>query len=183
MIIELIIPVLLDLTKASAQVITGKFLSDEQIQLISKNVVGSYFADWLPNQKDDVEAKNRVEQARLHISEASKIISGLKGDLDNQAQQLDQIINEIEDKKKIADHYSTLAETNQKAFEAFKIEMEEAIRKHLQAEAENGKRARQVVSFIFWSITLVLGAALGAYFIPIVEFFRNWIAIKQATGI
>ena len=172
MIIETVV---IDLARAVTQIVTGKFLTEEQIRLVSKNVVGAYFADWLPNPKDEVEAKQRVEQARLHITEASQIISSLQGDLDNQAKQLDQIIREIEEKKKVADHYAILAETNQKAFGAFKVEMEEAIRKQLQAEAEKGKRARQIVSFVIWFITLVLGAALGAYFIPLVEFFRNWL--------
>ena len=140
-------------SRATAQVLTGKFFTDESNLLISKNVVGAYFADWLPIPKDEVEAKQRVEQARLYITEASQIISSLQGDLNNQAQQLDQIIREIEEKKKVANHYATLAETNQKAFGAFKVEMEEAIRKELQAEAEKGKKARQVVSFIYTGLT------------------------------
>jgi len=174
MIIETIVA---DLARAATQVITGKFFTDEQIRRISNNVVGAYIADWLPTSKDEAEAKQRVELARLHITEASNIISGLQDDLDNQAQQLDQILREIEEKKKVADHYATLAQTNQKAFEAFKVEMEEAIRKQLQAEAEKGKKARQVVSFILWFITLVLGAALGAYFVLLVELIRGWLNI------
>lgn len=168
-------PVMIEFARAATQVITGRFLTNEQIRLISKNAVGAYFSDWLPTPKDEVEAKKRVEQARLHITEASYIISGLQNDLDNQAKQLDQIIREIEEKKKVVDHYTTLAETNQKAFGAFKVEMEEAIRKQLQAETEKGKRARQIVSFAFWVITLVLGAALGAYFIPLVGLIRSWL--------
>jgi hypothetical protein len=158
---------------AIIQIITGRFFSDEQIRLMSKNAVGAYFAEWLPTPKDEVEAKKRVEQASLLIAEASHIISGLQGDLDNQAQQLDQVMKEIEEKKKVADHYSTLAETNQKAFEAFKTEMEESIRKQLQVEAKKGKKARQVVSFVLWFITLILGAALGAYFIPLINLIRT----------
>jgi len=147
-------------SRAVIQVITGKFLTDEQIRLISKNVVGAYFADLLPTPKNELEAKERIEQASLYITEASQIISGLQNDLDNQASQLDQIIREIEEKKKVANHYSMLAETNQKAFTAFKIEMEESIRKQLNAEANKGKRARQIVSAVMWLITLILGAAL-----------------------
>lgn len=162
-----------ELVRALSQVITGKFLTDEQIRNISKNVVGMYFTDWLPTPKDEADAKKRVEDASAHINEASRIISGLQTDLDNQSQQLDQIIREIEEKKKVADHYSALAQTNKEAFEAFKVEMEEAIRKQLQQEAERGKRARQIVSFIIWLITLVLGAALGAYFIPLIELIQS----------
>jgi hypothetical protein len=167
----------IELSKAAVQILTGNIFSDEQIRLISKNVVGAYLEDWLPTPKEVVESKQRVELARLHITEASQIISSLQGDLDNQAQQLDKIIKDIEEKRKIADHYSTLAETNEKAFEAFKVEMEKAIRMQLQSETEKGKKARKVVSFIVWFITLILGAALGAYFIPLVEFIKNLLKV------
>jgi hypothetical protein len=169
--------IVIHVARAAAQIISGKFLTDEQIRLISKNVVGAYFSDWLPVPKDEVEAKKRVELARLYITEASQIISGLQNDLDNQAMQLNQVIREIEEKRKVADHYATLIETNQKAFGAFKVEMEEAIRMQLQTESEKGKQARQIVSFIFWLITLILGAALGAYFIPLVNLIRSWLNI------
>jgi hypothetical protein len=51
--------------------------------------------------------------------------------------------------------------------------MEGILRKELRAEAEKGKLARQVVAVFVWTITLVLGAALGAYFIPLVTYIRG----------
>jgi predicted RNase H-like nuclease (RuvC/YqgF family) len=164
-------------SKTLLQIITGKLFTEDQIRNISQNTIGAYFKDFFPPIKEEAEAKKRVEQAQAHINEASRIISDLQGELQNQAGQLDQIVREIEEKKKIADHYATLAETNQKAFEAFKEELEETLRKELRAESERGKRARQVVSLAFWIITLVLGAALGAYFIPLVTFLRGLIKI------
>jgi hypothetical protein len=165
----------IDLLKAAVQVLTGRFLTEEQIQNISKNTVGSYFADWLPLPPDEEERQKRIEQAQNHIAEASKIISVLKDDLENQTRQLDVIINEIEEKKRIADHYATLAKTSQESFDAFKAEMEGILRKELRAEAEKGKLARQVVAVFVWTITLVLGAALGAYFIPLVTYIRGFL--------
>ena len=50
--------------------------------------------------KEEADAKRRVDLARMHISEASGIISGLQDELNQQAQQLDQIIRNIEEKKK-----------------------------------------------------------------------------------
>ena len=55
--------------------------------------------------------------------------------------------------------------------------MEEALRMQLRAELEKGKFIRRVVSFVFWLITLLLGAALGAYFIPLVELIRGWLKV------
>ena len=66
-----------------------------------------------------------------------------------------------------------LAKTNRDAFDAFKAEMEEALREQLKAQAEKGKRVRQALSLIIWLVTLILGAAAGAYFIPIVNYVRG----------
>lgn len=164
----------LEITKVLVQTITGTLLTEEQIRSISKNAVGSYFADWLPTPKEEVEAKKRVEEARMHITEASRIVSTLQNDLDKQFHQLDEIVKEIEKKKTVAEHYSNLVEINQQAFSALKSEMEASIRKELRLEAERGRRARQLVSFAGSVITLVLGAALGAYFIPLVQLIQGW---------
>lgn len=124
-------PLLLDLIRAASQLLTGKLLTEEQIKSVSKNTVVAYFSDWLPTPKKEAEAKARVEKARFHIGEASRIISGLQDDLSNQAQHLDGILREIEEKKKQADHYAILAQTNEEVFSAFRAEMEEALRKEL----------------------------------------------------
>ncbi|MBE9103187.1 hypothetical protein [Vacuolonema iberomarrocanum] len=47
---------------------------------------------------------------------------------------------------------------------AFKAEMEETVRKELSVQAEKGKHLRRTVSVISGAITLVIGAALGAWF-------------------
>jgi predicted RNase H-like nuclease (RuvC/YqgF family) len=157
------------------QIVTGSLLTDDQVRSISKNVVGSLLADWLPSVEDDTKIEKRVEEARLHITEANRIIFGLQSELDNQVKQLNHLVTEIEDKKKVAEHYTTLIETNKREFDAFKIEMEKAVRQELRAEAERGKYIRQLISLIIWVTTLILGAALGVYFVPIVDFFRAWI--------
>ena len=160
-----------------SQVLTSRWLTDEQIRTVSANVVGRYFSDWLPTPKEERDAAERVEAARIHISEASRIITGLRGDLDGQALQLNKIIEDIEQKKKTAEHYAVLAKTNQEAFAPIRAEMETAIREQLIAQASQGKRMRQFASVIVWLVTLVLGAALGAYFQPIVTAIRSWLHI------
>jgi hypothetical protein len=42
--------------------------------------------------------------------------------------------------------------------------MEETLRKELNAQNENGKAIRRIVSFASWLIALVAGAFLGAWF-------------------
>jgi hypothetical protein len=163
--------------RALSQVLTSRWLTDAQIRGISASVVGRYFADWLPTPKEEHEAAERVAAAQKHIAEASRIITGLHTDLDTQAHQLTQIITDIEQKKKAAEHYAALARTNQKAFAPMRTEMERAIREQLVAQANQGKRMRQLASLIIWLITLVAGAALGAYFVPIVAAFRSWFHI------
>ena len=127
-------------------------------------------------RKEDADATRRVEQARMHIDAASGIISGLQDELNERAREPDQIVRDIEEKKKKADHYAVLTNTNKEAFDAFKVEMEETLRRQLIAQANQGKRVRQAVNLFIWLITLILGAALGAYFIPIINYARGVIA-------
>jgi hypothetical protein len=167
----------IDLVRALSQVLTSRWLTDAQIRSISAGLVGRYFTDWLPTPKEEHEAAERVAAAQEHIAEASRIITSLRTDLDTQAQQLTQIITDIDQKKKAAEHYADLARTGQKAFAPIRAEMERAIREQLVAQANQGKRMRQLASFIIWLITLVAGAALGAYFLTIVATFRSWFHI------
>jgi hypothetical protein len=97
----------------------------------------------------------------------------MQQDLETQEQRLGHIITELEDKKQLAERYQILANTEQKAFQAFWKEMEEALRKELTEQASKGKHFRQVASFIVWFITLVAGAAIGAYFKEILIWFKE----------
>jgi len=165
------------ITGTVIRVVTGRLLTEDQIKRISSDAVGKYFADFFPTPKNEAEVSRQVQIAHQHIAEASHIISGLQGKLEVQAKQLEQIVKDIEDKKEIANHYSVLAQSNKQVFDAFRKEMEGGMRVQLRAELEKGKRARQVSSFIVWSATLVIGAALGEYFKPILEAARIWLGI------
>lgn len=92
-------PIFRDLPRALVQVLTSRLLTEDQIRTISANVVGKYFVDWLPTAKEEREAAERVQAAQTHIAEASSIIAGLRSDLNGQAQQLNQLIEDIEEKK------------------------------------------------------------------------------------
>jgi hypothetical protein len=173
MITDFLTTVVYEAGKILTQAITGSLLTEDQIRKISKNTIGTYFADFFPTPKEELEARARVDKALAHISEASRIVLELQDELQDQEGKLNQIILQIEEKKKIADHYATLAQTNQQVFDAFKLELEETLRGQLREEAERGKRIRQVISFIIGLITLIL----GAYLPTIVEFIRNYLQI------
>jgi DNA repair ATPase RecN len=163
-IVTLVVPLISEASKEAIKLLTGKLLTESQIQSVSKHVVGKYFADLLPTSENEAEAEERISSARMHITEASNIISSLQGDLERQADQLEFLAKEIDQKKQIAERYAVLAQTNQDAFSAFKTEMEETLRKELNAQNEKGKTIRRTVSFASWLIALVAGAFLGAWF-------------------
>ncbi len=144
--------------------ITGRLFTEGQIRQIAKHTVGQYFAEFLPVSADDRAARQRVEEARSHIEQASTIISQLQSELGSQTQQLDKVLAEIEEKKQLAMRYEVLANTGQEQFAAFRLEMEGALRQQLSDQAEKGKTGRRLASGFLWIITLVLGAALGTYF-------------------
>lgn len=152
-----------------SRAVTGRFLSEKQIRSIARSTIGKYFADFLPEPKDERAARERVEEARQHIGKASSIISQMQQELAQQSVQLDVLLMEIEEKRKLAEKYEQLAATNQRHFAAFRTEMEEALRQELIAQQEKGRRLRQLASFAIWFVTLILGASLGAYFKEIVE--------------
>jgi DNA repair ATPase RecN len=164
MIKDSITLIAVEISKEVIKTLSGKILTESQIQSVSKHVVGRYFADLLPTPENEAKAEERIDSARIHITEASNIISSLQGDLERQAAQLEFLAKEIDQKKQIAERYAVLAQTNQDAFSAFKTEMEETLRKELNSQNEKGKTIRRTVSFVSWLIALVAGAFLGAWF-------------------
>lgn len=97
----------------------------------------------------------------------------MQDDLEAQDRKLDDLLLKVEEKKRLADRYQALAHTNREAFNAFREEMEEALRKELADQGERGRVARQIISVLFWLFTLVAGAALGAYFHEIIAWIRG----------
>ena len=169
---KLLTTVYAEILSAFVRAITGKLYTDKQIKTITSGAIGKYFAEFFPVPKDELAAQERAESAQRHISTASTIIRDMQEDLETQDRKLGELLKEVEQKKQLADRYQALADTNREAFEAFRAEMEEALRKELQEQAEKGKRIRQTVSVILWVVTLVAGAALGASFKSIIA----WIA-------
>lgn len=166
-----------DVLRVISQLASSRLLTDEQIRNISHNVVGQYFSDWFATPARERETAEKVELAQKHIAEASDIISAIRADLDTQAEHLNLLVADIAAKKKDAEHYAALAKTNQETFAPFKVELERTIREQLIAQANKDKRLRQVVSSALWFFTLVAGAALGAYFVPLVAAVKAWLHI------
>jgi hypothetical protein len=81
--------------------ITGRLFTDDQIRAVTSNVVGKYFADWLPKVGADKAAHDRVEEARSHIEMASSIITAMQGELNAQTGQLDKLLVEIEGRRNL----------------------------------------------------------------------------------
>ena len=156
--------------------VTGKLFTDAQIRSVSSHAVGKYFADLLPERSDKKSARERVDEARDHIAKASIIISTMQEELSAQTEQLEMLLSEVENKKKLAEKYEVLAKTNQEQFAALRSEMESALRKELIAQSEKGKVLRQVASVILWLVALVGGAALGTYFKEVLAWLRALVA-------
>lgn len=137
--------------------ITGKLFTEEQIRAVTTNAVGKHFAEWLPKIGADKAAHDRVEEARGHIATASAIITDMQAELNAQTGQLDKLLVEIEEEKKVAERYADLAATKQEQISAIRAEMEEALRRELVAQSEKGKTPRRIASAGLWLATLLLG--------------------------
>ena len=156
--------------------ITGQLFTKEQINQITSHAVGKYFSEFFPEPEREAKAKERVEAARQHIIQANSIISEMQTDLDSQNAQLDSLLVDIEEKKKLAEKYSRLAATNEEKFAAFKEEMGAALKEELVQQSEEGKTLRRISSASIWFVTLLLGATLGTYFKDIVAWILTLVA-------
>lgn len=160
-----------ELVAQLVRTITGALYTDEEIKKITSGATGKYLKDFFPATKDEKDTQKRIISARNHIEEAGTIIRDMQDDLEAQDRQLNDLLTTIDEKKKLAYRYQTLAETNKEAFEAFRQEMEDALRNELEEQANQGKRLRQFASAIIWLVTLVAGAALGSYFKDVISWF------------
>ncbi|MBD5770193.1 hypothetical protein [Marinomonas colpomeniae] len=158
-----------------ARSLTGALYTDEDIKRITSGATGKYLKEFFPATQDEQDAHNRISSARNHIEAAGTIIRDMQDDLEAQDRQLNELLNTIDEKKKLADRYQALAETNKEAFEAFRQEMEEALRRELTEQANQGKTLRQIASGIIWLVTLIAGAALGTYFKDLTAWFGTLI--------
>jgi len=118
------------------------------------------------------DPRDKIMVAKRHMESAGAIFDELRADLDAQSKALDELVIKAEEKKKEADHYTRLASISEDAFSAYREEMERVIRVSLEEQAARGRRMRRIASGILTVTTLVVGAALGAYFKDIVAWMR-----------
>lgn len=162
------------LTQIHAELIrsfTGQLFTKDQISQITSHAIGKHLSELFPRAEREMRARERVDEARQHINQASSIITDMQADLEHQSAQLDVLLGEIAEKKKLAEKYAELAQTNQDTFLAFKEEMGAALRAELLQQSEAGRALRRASSIVIWTISLFLGAALGAYFKEIIAWF------------
>ena len=164
------------INELSSQVIrsiTGQLFTKDQIKQITRHSLGKYFEGLFPGDQEELDRAKRLEAARTHIESASKIMAEMRFELDAQTEALNRLLEEIEEKKSIATKYSALAETNQEAVSAMRMEIEEAIGQELRRQSNKGRTVRRLVSAFLWLLTLVLGAALGTYFKDLVDWLSS----------
>lgn len=159
--------------EAGLQVIrtlTGQLFTEDQIKLITKHSLGQHLEALFPDNQEELDRANRISIAQDHILNASKIMAEMRVELDAQAQATDLLAAEIKQKKQLAKEYAALADSNQDAASAMRMEIEQSINQELKRQSLQGRTTRRIASAILWSITLILGAALGAYFPDVVSY-------------
>lgn len=149
--------------------VTGQLFTEDQIKTLTKHAVGRHLAEFFPENENEKNARERVDEARIHITKASEIIGSMQHELELQTNQLDTLLTDIELKKIQANKFAELAATNEAKFSAFKEQMAESLRDELVACSNEGKKLRRAVSAVLWLLTLIAGAALGTYFKDIVQ--------------
>lgn len=162
-----------EVTLQLVRVLTGQLFTEEQIKNISKHSVGRHFTDMLPENIDTKSHKERIELAQKQIESAASIMADMKVELDTQKKTLTNLINDIDTKRADARKYGELAATNQNTISAIRHELEFALRAELTRQSQEGRILRRTISIFLWIVTLIIGAALGAYFREMVAFITN----------
>ena len=86
----------IEVSRALSRLVTGKLLTEDQVRGLTASVIGRHFSDWFPEPEEEKTARLRVDAARNHIAEATRIIMGLKWDLDAQTGQLGDLAKQID---------------------------------------------------------------------------------------
>jgi hypothetical protein len=159
----------IDLLSSLSQVVTGRILTDTQIRSISSSLVGQLFSDWLAEPKDQREIRQRVDAARDHMANATRILADLKSELDEKSSQLDKLAADVEAQRKKAEEYSILAQANASTVQAIRTQIEASVRQELENQTKRGRKLRQAISVSSWVISLLVGAALGAHWTKVEE--------------
>lgn len=175
--IELVTDLSGEVVRTLIRMITGRLFTDDQIRDLTGSVAGRFLQAYLPEPAEEAAAGERVEAVRHHIAEANRLIGTLKDELDTQVGQLAVLEQTIDEKRLLASRYEALATANEAQAAAFRAEIEQTIRRELESQANRGKRLRQFASAVVWVVTLVLGAALGAYFTAIVAWAKTLLGI------
>lgn len=167
-----------EIVSQATRALTGQLFTEEQIKKITSHSVGKYLKELFPDNELERTRRERIELAQRHIQEASLIMADMRTELDAQKQTFDHLLDEIEEKKSMAEQYAQLAETNQGAVLAVRQEIETALRKELVRQSTAGRGTRRVASALLWVTTLVLGAALGSYFREIWGFAVSLVTLR-----
>ena len=153
--------------------LTGRLFSQSQIKQITDHSLGRYFKSLFPEDADTSSSQEKIVEAKNHIQSAVEIVDTLKRELSAQSETLEQLTSEIEEKKKTAEIYANLANTNVHAAEAMRDEIRMSIKNELLSQSETGRTIRRFASLIIWLVTLIAGAVLGNYFEEIISFLRG----------
>lgn len=161
--------VLSPITIAISKIITGQLFSEEEIERLSKHTIGKHFKELFPVNENDQDIGSRVNNAQKHIAAAGSIVSSLQQDLTKESENLDLILEDIKAKKIEFEKYQELAEIDKKKIDHLKAEMQTTLRNELTNQSNKGKWGRRFL----WVMTLLIGAALGAYFKDIVAWLTQ----------
>jgi uncharacterized membrane protein required for colicin V production len=134
------------------------------ISILVRNAVMDVTSEWLGKPKSTNMAARAVT-VRNHLEEANFIISSIEKELEAQAGRLTQLTEDIEEKKRDAAHWETLASANEELAQALAVEVEHRVRDQIRIELNKGKEMRFVRGLIFFFINVIIGALAG-YFIP-----------------
>jgi hypothetical protein len=108
-------------------------------------------------------SEKKIIRARDYISRAENIIVDVKKEIEDENLKFVEVIEAIEEKKRLAERYVELAKTSEGQIAEFKDEMEKTLRKDLIKQTNSDNIIRQVVQIVLSLLILAGGIAIGYY--------------------
>jgi hypothetical protein len=132
----------------------GDFLDTAIRKALARAGLGDF--DELENEQ---RVRQKAQEARRHIETASTLLTEMQVSLAEQTSQLDAVLREAEEKKKLAEQYGQLVDLREEQIAALRKELEVTFRQELK----KGRKFRIAAKLMGWVLTLLLGALLGAW--------------------
>ena len=111
-------------------------------------------------QEDDI--RERARRASQRLMEASEILAELRAEVDQRNDELQRLLDNIGETRAQAENWQSVASIYEGISNEVAEDLEARLQRQVRAVVERNGTRRLVTSIVIWTVTVLLGAVLGA---------------------